>query len=137
MVHVKLVESIYCENCEYEDRCNEEREAAAFARIPADADVKEVRAIIESPDYYEGITTTCWEIDKAVAMRLMPRSVATIQLHDPISEIVSLKGARLVTATMGERDLGLTESLIKTLTGGDTMTVRSLYDESFSLTSGS
>jgi len=126
-----------CVDCEHEDICSEEREAAAIAKIPAGADLSEVRAFVESQEYYENLTTTCWKMDEAVSKELMPISADTIQRRDPIPEIVVLKGARLVTTIEGVEGQRLTERLSKNLTGGDTLTVRSLYGECISLTTGS
>lgn len=105
-------EEFDCMECEHESRCSEEREAAAIARIPSDADLAEVRAIMEAPDYYENLATTCWKIDEAVSKGLMLISADTIQ-REPIPEIAALKSARLVTAIEGEKDQMLTENQIK------------------------
>ena len=45
----------------------------------------------------------------------------------PRSDIVKLVGARLITAAESDTSHRLSESLIKTLTGGDTITARTLY----------
>lgn len=45
----------------------------------------------------------------------------------PRSDIVKLVGARLITASESDASHRLSESLIKSLTGGDTITARSLY----------
>lgn len=70
-----------CWDCEHQERCSDEREAAASARIPKDADLEEVRVIMESPEYYEGIMTRCLKINEAVALRLLPEDKANVFLH--------------------------------------------------------
>jgi len=50
----------------------------------------------------------------------------------PQPELASLKGARLVTATESEAGRFLNETLIKEITGGDTITARMLYRNPFS-----
>ena len=45
----------------------------------------------------------------------------------PRSDIVKLDGARLITASESDSSHRLSESLIKSLTGGDTITARTLY----------
>lgn len=49
----------------------------------------------------------------------------------PREDIARLEGARLVTATEAPENRRLNESLIKALTGGDTVTARHLYSGSF------
>lgn len=49
----------------------------------------------------------------------------------PRNDIARLKGARLVTASEAGQGHRLAESLIKQVTGGDTITARFLYAESF------
>lgn len=46
----------------------------------------------------------------------------------PRSDIVKLVGARLITAAESDTSHRLSESLIKSLTGGDTITARTLYE---------
>lgn len=47
------------------------------------------------------------------------------------SDIARLKGARLVTTSETEEDAALNESLVKQLTGADTITARFLYGKDF------
>lgn len=47
------------------------------------------------------------------------------------NDVARLRGARLVTAVEAEEGQRLAESLVKQLTGGDTITARFLYQESF------
>ena len=47
------------------------------------------------------------------------------------SDIARLVGARMVTATEGDAGRRLSESVIKSLTGGDTVTARKLYRDEF------
>lgn len=47
----------------------------------------------------------------------------------PRPDIVRLKGARLVTVTEPDKDVYLSEGLVKTFTGDDTMTARGLHQD--------
>lgn len=61
-----------------------------------------------------------------------PVETLTIRKNEGIpNDVARLKGARLVTASEGERGQRLAESLIKRLTGGDKVTARFLHQEFF------
>lgn len=63
-------------------------------------------------------------------------STFMIQKHNNIpNDIARLKGARLVTARESEQGQRLAESLVKSMTGGDTLVARYLYGEFFSFQS--
>jgi putative DNA primase/helicase len=49
----------------------------------------------------------------------------------PRNDLAKLHGARLVTATESEDGMRLAESVVKQITGGDTVTARFLYSEHF------
>lgn len=67
----KIGGEFFCEYCKFEDNCNEQRESSAMARIPADATLTKVKAMMASPKFYKGLTTTCWKVEEAVALRLL------------------------------------------------------------------
>ena len=52
----------------------------------------------------------------------------------PGNDIARLRGKRLITASEGESNQKLAESVVKQITGGDTLTVRFLYGEFHQLT---
>lgn len=67
----KIGGDFFCERCEFEDNCNEQRERLAMAKIPANASLTQVRAIMASPEFYKGLTSTCWKVEEAVALRML------------------------------------------------------------------
>lgn len=57
--------------------------------------------------------------------------IASQRLSGPRNDLAKLHGARLVTATESEDGMRLAESVVKQITGGDTVTARFLYSEHF------
>lgn len=56
---------------------------------------------------------------------------ASRSIGGPRNDLAKLRGARLVVASEGEAENPLAESLVKQVTGGDTVTARYLYSEHF------
>lgn len=52
----------------------------------------------------------------------------------PRNDLARMRGARLVTATEAHGDRGFDETVLKQLTGGDTIVARKLYEEFFEFT---
>jgi putative DNA primase/helicase len=57
--------------------------------------------------------------------------IASKHSSGPRNDLAKLHGARLVTATESEDGIRLAESVVKQITGGDTITARLLYSEFF------
>lgn len=63
------------------------------------------------------------------AINIAAESLMSKRFNDgPRSDIARISNARLVSASEGESGARLAESLVKALTGGDTVTVRRLYE---------
>ncbi len=66
------------------------------------------------------------------ARQIRPESLTDVNRGTgPTEDLARLKGARMVSARETEEGKRLAEALIKELSGGDTVTVRYLYSESF------
>lgn len=65
------------------------------------------------------------------AKNVSPDSLMVKRNESPRSDIARLVGCRMVTSVEGEDGSKLAESLIKQVTGGDTITVRFLYQAEF------
>jgi putative DNA primase/helicase len=55
----------------------------------------------------------------------------TRKSEGPRNDIARMRGARLITASEADGDRGFDGTVLKQLTGGDTVTARRLYEESF------
>src|SRR5262249_27264471 len=69
------------------------------------------------------------------AKRIQTETLTATRHEGPRNDVARLKGARFASASETEEGRSLAESLVKDMTGGDTLAARFLYSEAFEFVS--